>query len=98
LAFAAFVRNPVGWSGIYVSGPAKAGPRRVARPSRVVDHLVGPAWSADGRWIAFTNDSENGSSQVWLVRDDGTAQRRLTAGNADSDPVWAVNDLLTFTK
>jgi len=35
-----------------------------------------PAWSPDGRWIAFTSD-RNGSPQIYIMDDDGTNVRRL---------------------
>lgn len=37
----------------------------------------GPAWSPDGRWIAF-NSQRDGNSEIYLMRPDGTGQRRLT--------------------
>jgi TolB protein len=37
----------------------------------------GPAWSPDGRWIAF-NSQRDGNSEVYLMRPDGTRQRRVT--------------------
>jgi Tol biopolymer transport system component len=37
----------------------------------------GPAWSPDGRWIAF-NSRRDGNNEIYLMRPDGTQQRRLT--------------------
>lgn len=37
-----------------------------------------PIWSPDGRWIAFARSPSRGTSDVWLVRPNGTGLRRLT--------------------
>jgi len=34
-----------------------------------------PAWSSDGRWIVYTGDS----SEIWVMRSDGTEKRRIVA-------------------
>jgi Tol biopolymer transport system component len=44
-----------------------------------------PRWSPDGEWIAYTQASE-----VFVMRADGTEQRRLTANAVvDSGPDWS---------
>jgi Tol biopolymer transport system component len=40
-----------------------------------------PFYSPDGRWIAFLSD-RGGRSEVWIMRADGTEQRRLTQEGA----------------
>lgn len=46
-----------------------------------------PAWSPDGRLIAFTTTHNAGSErEIWVMRADGSAKRRLAAG---SFPVWS---------
>jgi len=37
----------------------------------------GPAWSPDGRWIVFNSDRD-GNSEIYIMRPDGSGQRRLT--------------------
>jgi Tol biopolymer transport system component len=37
-----------------------------------------PIWSPDGQWIAFSRGPSRGVTDVWLVRPNGTALRRLT--------------------
>lgn len=37
-----------------------------------------PAWSPDGRWIAFATSSDTEGGHVWKVRPDGTGLVRLT--------------------
>jgi Tol biopolymer transport system component len=50
-----------------------------------------PAWSPDGQTIAFTRavGSER-ASEIWTIRTDGSAQRRLVHLNEfDSAPAWS---------
>jgi Tol biopolymer transport system component len=35
-----------------------------------------PVWSPDGRWLAFVSD-RNGAWALWVMRPDGSAQRKL---------------------
>lgn len=52
-----------------------------------------PAWSPDGRRIAFVSESDR---EVWVMNRDGSGQRRLTRLSGDvssfndaDDPAWA---------
>jgi TolB protein len=48
-----------------------------------------PAWSPDGRKIAFVSD-RTGNSEVYVMNADGTGQRNLTRNPAfDADPTWS---------
>ncbi|HEY3018070.1 MAG TPA: hypothetical protein VGJ23_04495 [Gaiellaceae bacterium] len=48
-----------------------------------------PAWSPDGRRIAFISDRD-GNDQLYVMRADGTEIVRLTSGQSDKDtPTWA---------
>ncbi|MBD0329668.1 MAG: PD40 domain-containing protein [Thermoleophilia bacterium] len=48
-----------------------------------------PAWSPDGQLIAFTSDrTGTGAQQIFVMRPDGTAQRKLT-----DEPVSFFNEL-----
>jgi len=38
-----------------------------------------PEWSADGRWIAFTRPGKGEKWERWVIRADGTGERRLPA-------------------
>lgn len=46
-------------------------------------HRVGTdgsaAWSPDGHWLAFAEEGPAGAGDVWIVRRDGSARRRLTS-------------------
>jgi Tol biopolymer transport system component len=48
-----------------------------------------PAWSPDGRSIAFAT-TRDGNYEVYVMNPDGSGQRRLTQDPADDDfPVWS---------
>jgi Tol biopolymer transport system component len=49
-----------------------------------------PAWSPDGRWIAFESSTAT-DLDVWIIRADGAAARNLTndPGRADRYPAWS---------
>jgi TolB protein len=47
-----------------------------------------PAWSPDGRYLAFQS-TRDGASSIYVMNADGTNQRRVTDGKgADFSPDW----------
>jgi Tol biopolymer transport system component len=60
-----------------------------ARDVAQVDGASQPAWSPDGRLLAFTATA-GGDAELWVARADGTAATRIThARGADWLPLWA---------
>ena len=48
-----------------------------------------PAWSPDGRWLAF-NSYRDGDSEIFLMRPDGNRLRQLTHNDVDDiEPIWS---------
>ena len=70
--------------------PAKNGfPRNLTRTSGALER--DPAWSPDGRWIAYFSD-ESGEYELYLTQSDGNGEtRRLTSGSNSylTSPVWS---------
>jgi Tol biopolymer transport system component len=78
----AFVRD----GDIWTVKPDGTGLRRVTKHPAFDDD---PAWSPNGRWIAFTRSSGRywgDDAVVYRIRPDGTGLRRITAG---AQPSWA---------
>src|SRR5215469_14431566 len=86
------------WMVPSAGGEAK---RFTAGPARTHS----PAWSPDGRWLAFVSEREGetsgkdekeqkkhgkGKPQVWLIPTDGGEARQLTfMQHGASNPVWS---------
>ncbi len=74
---------------IYVASSDGSGARRLTT-SKANDHS--PAWSPDGRSIAFVSDRSDPvlhDYELYVMRADGSELRRLTSGAAWSlDPAW----------
>lgn len=49
-----------------------------------------PAWSPSGRSIAFARSLANGTTQIWVMRGDGSGRRRLARRGAGW-PTWSPN-------
>jgi TolB protein len=48
-----------------------------------------PAWSPDGRRIAFASERD-GNAEIYVVNADGTGQRNLTRDPGyEGDPAWS---------
>ena len=52
-------------------------------------HDWGPAWSPDGRKIAFVSARDGIKIQIYVMNHDGTNQERLTDGWHDNWPSWS---------
>jgi tricorn protease len=49
----------------------------------------GPAWSPDGKWIAFTSD-KSGREEVWMAHEDSTSLKKLSEGDGEKSNIqWA---------
>ncbi|MDQ7012647.1 MAG: S41 family peptidase [Planctomycetota bacterium] len=83
-------RAVVGARGDIWTVPAEHGaPRQITDTSGAAERS--PAWSPDGRWIAYFSD-ESGEYQVYITQSDGKGEtRQLTqgSGNFYFDTYWA---------
>jgi TolB protein len=61
---------------------------------------LGPTWSPDGRRLAFwRSPAPFGSGSLWVMRANGSGQRRLTDRIDARDPAWnPVGTRLVFTR
>jgi tricorn protease len=69
----------------------KGGTRNLTRTSGANDRF--PAWSPDGRWIAYMSD-QSGEDEVWLVAQDAaTPPQQLTTGGSAQryPPKWSAD-------
>ena len=58
---------------------------------------LSPSYSPDGEWIAFVSD-RTGEPQVYVMRYDGSGQKRLTfAGNYNADPDWGPDGKIAYS-
>ena len=98
------VANRVSWFGLSPKGERavfsargdiftvpieKGGARNLTRSSGAHDRF--PAWSPDGRWIAYMSD-QSGEDEVWTVAQDGsTPPQQLTTGGSAQRyaPQWS---------
>jgi TolB protein len=67
---------------VYSVQPSGAGKRLLARGADQ------PAWSPDRTRIAFAG-AGLGREGIWVMRADGTRERRLTSRAGDGDPTWS---------
>jgi TolB protein len=67
------------------------------RQQLLIENAAAPAWSPDGRRIAFER-GPGGHREIYVADADGSNVRRLTTGNDDRMPAWSPDGkTLVFT-
>jgi Tol biopolymer transport system component len=85
-----FGRIAPGANGIYAVDAGGGSERRLTAASEFAVH-ASPIWSPDGREIAFnrTAETDRAPTTVWLMRPDGSDQRRILGSEYASGPEWS---------
>jgi Tol biopolymer transport system component len=61
---------------------------RSRRSRLLIQNAASPAWSPDGRWIAFVR-RVRGTQKIFVARASGAGARQLTRGaGGDAEPAW----------
>jgi Tol biopolymer transport system component len=80
----AFTRTTAAGSSIAVVEPDRSGFRTL------IENAAEPAWSADGRSIAFVRKSAQGDLDIFIANADGSGLRELAMpGHDEHDPAWS---------
>ena len=92
----AFSRQVGTGTALFVMNADGSGVRRlttpIVRPEGPATYDVAPAWSPDGRRLAFASDRSGGAPDVWRIDADGTDLVRLTRTElfvAETNPTWS---------
>ena len=91
-----FVRAVGSGSALFVMDADGTDVRRLTRPITTVDGLTSmdsaPAWSPDGRQVAFASNRAGGETEIYRIDADGSDLVRLTrtaAHVSDHNPTWS---------
>jgi Tol biopolymer transport system component len=85
----AFAR-PGNGGALYVIRPDGTGQRQIFFTPRGSDTYLSPAWSPDGKWIAFVPGPPR--KGLWMMRADGSKLHRITIGKGNpGGPSWSPN-------
>jgi TolB protein len=80
-------RRVPGGSDLWIVDVASGAERRLTRTDRPERD---PAWSPDGRAIAFVRTEVRGADEIYVLRPDGRGLRRLTRRPGDdASPAWS---------
>jgi TolB protein len=80
----AFTRTTAAGSSIAVVEPDRSGFRTL------IENAQEPAWSADGRSIAFVRKSSRGDWDIFIANADGSGARELPIpGHDEHNPAWS---------
>lgn len=80
------VRRPGSHAQLFVQDVATGSRRQVA--AELQKELGEPAWSPDGRFLAFTG-GQDADQQIYIARSDGSGAVRVTAGAGPNwNPRW----------
>ncbi|WP_433043217.1 TolB family protein [Dactylosporangium sp. CS-033363] len=93
LAFSRFENNGLGSSLYRIPATGGAEKLIIAGPPIVNDtYLIEPAWSPDGKLIAYSAaDDDGGFGAIWTIAPDGKSPTQLTFGiQTDIEPDWLV--------
>ena len=83
-----FFGTPPSPDEIWTVAPDGSNAQELSRPGVTYDD-DSPAWSPDGRQVAFTSD-RGGDDDVWVMNADGTNARNLTTHPAtELTPAWS---------
>jgi Tol biopolymer transport system component len=79
------------WAAVLVADAAGDNKRSVAKPLGVFNGAF-PAWSPDGRKLAFAGSRDGNDDDIYVMSADGSNLRRLTQEPAiDSYPSWSAD-------
>jgi Tol biopolymer transport system component len=75
---------------LYTIDPEGHQKRKVARVMNELYHCACPAWSPDSSQIVYEAAGTNGKSDLYVIKADGSGQKRLTQHRArDENPDWS---------
>ena len=61
----------------------------IQRVTQSYSREIDPAWSPDGKWIAFMSD-KSGRDEVWMAHEDGTGLKKLSEDDGEKQNIqWA---------
>lgn len=72
--------------GVFQIWSISSGTRGLTQLTNAPYGATFPAWSPDGKELAYTAPDKNGNPYVWIMESDGSNQRQLTEGTT---PRWS---------